>query len=180
MKSILFFTSILLFSLSSLAQEDAMNQEPVKKVETREFHGRVGQFIVDGLKAAGVKPVCTKNPNQTEERCAYQITNFYSAEETDGCGGGTTSNAAAFVHADGTKYEYRDCDGEGFEQRRRNAKPQAAKVDVTKDLQQILGELDMPKTEGWTGYIDAELIKCSTYGKDAGYTHCEIKGVFEY
>ena len=80
MKSNILFVATILISAGTFAA----GTPDGSKVSN--FSGRVGKMISTALKTADVKTACDKNG-----ACKAYITDFYSAEETDGCGGGTSS-----------------------------------------------------------------------------------------
>ena len=123
MKQKLSFVSVLLVSFIVFAKANAA-EEP-----SRFFSGKVGRLILKAMKSSGIKSVCK------EDTCTYSIKDFYTAQEGDGCGGGTTSYEASYTNADKSKFSYSACDGDGwlyrktlaFERNGRKVKPEVVK-----------------------------------------------------
>jgi hypothetical protein len=114
------------------------------------YQGRVGKFVLAAMKSAGAEAKCGK------ASCKYEISDFYSAEETDGCGGGTTSYETSFTYANKTSYSYKTCDGVEDQSARR------ALANKGDELNKILGELDFFQTSGWVSSVDIQKIECYT------------------
>jgi hypothetical protein len=149
----LFFAVTLIMSFSALAG----SQQP----KNFTYLGRVGKMVLTAMKAADVDAQCDKNG------CKYAIADFYSAEETDGCGGGTTSYETSFVYADLTPYNYRTCDGVEDQSARR------AEMNKGEQLNKVLAELDFFKTSVWVSSADIQKIECFSDAKNS-YATCVI------
>ena len=91
MKSKIIFVTTLFLSLS------ALSHSPNTDDRTVNVSGKIGKFVIDAMKSAGVEEKCNSKSNY----CTYTLTKFYSATETDGCGGGTTSHEASFIYPNG-------------------------------------------------------------------------------
>ena len=153
MKKNLSIASLLLVTLFTISQAQAA-AEPSKN-----YSGKVGKLIVTAMISSGIKSACDKDGT-----CKYIITDFSAAEETDGCGGGTTSYDTSYTNVDKSKYDYHQCEGED--------NPRMA-PNRARELVSILADLDYFKTSGWTSYANISKISCTTYKQDsAGY--CEV------
>jgi len=154
MKNLTVVAAALMLSLSAYA-----NPKPNEK-KTFNYSGRVGKMIISALKSADVKAQCDQNS------CKYTIKDFYAAEETDGCGGGTTSYDTAFKYADGSEFTFKYCEGyDGRDYQDRNNRASA--------LVTIISELDFFTTQGWTSSASLEVIDCLT-DRQASYASCTI------
>lgn len=158
MKQKMFFVATLLISLSAFSA--SAPQADAKKTVT--YSGRIGKMIIGALKAADVKANCDQNS------CKYTITNFYSAEETDGCGGGTTSYDASFTYSDSRKFTFKYCEGYDGDDGRFQDKNNRANGLVT-----IFGELDYFTTAGWTSSASIEKVDCLT-DRQITYSSCAV------
>lgn len=154
MKKTVFFTIGLIISLSAFASS------PAGEKKSFNYSGRVGKMIISALKSADVKAVCDQNS------CKYTILDFYAAEETDGCGGGTTSYDTSFTYADSRQFTFKYC--EGYDGRDFQDKNNRASALVT-----IIEELDFFTTAGWTSSASLEKIDCLTDRK-ISYASCTI------
>lgn len=143
MKQNLLFVATLLISLSAFS---ANRTEDV----TKNLSGRIGKMILTAMKDAGVKPT-----NCKDNTCTYTITDFYAADETDGCGGGTTSYETSFKYADRSEYSFRYCEGSVDDGGDRFVKKNKAQ-----ELVNVLGELDYFETSGWTSAAALSKIEC--------------------
>lgn len=143
MKKTVFFTAALLLSLSVFAASQGSEKK------TFNYSGRIGKMIISALKAADVKAKCDQNS------CKYTITDFYAAEETDGCGGGTTSYDTSFKYSDSREFTYKYC--EGYDGRDFQDKNNRAGALVT-----VIEELDFFTTAGWTSSASLEIIECQS------------------
>src|SRR5438128_1521006 len=99
MKKALFFAMALMVSATAFANEPASGKKSFN------YSGRIGKMIISALKSADVKANCDQNS------CKYVITDFYAAEETDGCGGGTTSYDTSFNYSDSRQFTFKYCEG---------------------------------------------------------------------
>ncbi len=153
MKQKLSFVTVLLITLFAFAHAQAA-AEP-----TKNYGGKVGRLILDAMKSSGVKSTCNK-----DGLCKSVITDFYTAEEGDGCGGGTTSFDTRYTNVDKSKYDYRACTGEDSHR---------IAPDKAKALVSILTDLDYSKSEGWASIIEISKIECSTDQRNT-YASCEV------
>ena len=151
-----------LFIATLLISASAFSSPGNSSDKIANFSGRVGKMISNALKAADVKPTCDKNG-----ACKSFITDFYSAEETDGCGGGTTSFDASFKYADSTEYTYRYCEGSEDQSAYRRQTNKAA------ELEKVLAELDYFQTRGWTSSASIKKIECSS-DRQNSYSNCTV------
>lgn len=155
MKKTVFIAASLLLSLAAFAGQ------PSDQKRSYTYSGRIGKMIIGALKAADVKANCDQNS------CKYTITNFYAAEETDGCGGGTTSYDTSFTYPDSRQFTFKYCEGyDGRDYQDKNNKAYG--------LVQIISELDFFTTAGWTSSASLDVIDCLT-DKKISYASCEIK-----
>jgi hypothetical protein len=140
----------LVFAMSCFFGVSAFSASPQNASKNFTYQGRVGKFVLAAMKSAGAEAKCGK------DTCKYEISDFYSAEETDGCGGGTTSYETSFTYADKTSYNYKTCDGVEDQSARR------AQVNKGEELNKILAELDFFQTSGWVSSADIQKIECYT------------------
>jgi hypothetical protein len=150
----LFFTATLFVSLSAFSS-------PQNGAKNFTYLGRVGKLVLSALKSADVEATCSKNG------CKYAIADFYSAEETDGCGGGTTSYETSFIYSDLTAYNFKTCDGLEDQSARR------ALTNKGDALNKVLAELDFFKTSGWVSSADIQKIECYSDSRN-NFSSCVI------
>lgn len=152
-----FFMIVLFLSVNSFA--DFENRTIVT--------GRVGKMVLDAMKYAGVQPAnCNEHGS-----CDYVITNFESADEGDGCGGGTTSYEAEFTYADKTKFTFHYCEGSRSDG---GENPAKAKTNKAKELTRIFNELGYDRTGGWRSSITLEKIECYASRVNAKDATCQL------
>ena len=152
-KQKLSFMTVLLIALFSFSQAQAAEQT------SKNYGGKVGRLILDAMKSSGIKSACNK-----EGLCKSAITDFFTAEEGDGCGGGTTSFDTRYTNLDKSKYDYSACTGEDNNR---------VAPDKAKALVSILTDLDYSKSEGWASIIEISKIECSTDKRNT-YVSCEV------
>lgn len=146
MKQNLLFVAALFMSLSAFAA----NRPDTTTEVSKHLSGRVGLLVLNAMKASGIKATSCK-----DNTCTYTITDFYAADETDGCGGGTTSYETSFKYADRSEYSYRYCEGSVDDGGDRFPKKNKAE-----ELVNILQELDYFETSGWTSSASLTKIEC--------------------
>lgn len=150
--------SVLFATLLTLSQaQAAVSSSPEA---TKNYGGKVGLLIVNAMKSSGIKSACDKDGS-----CKYIITDFSAADETDGCGGGTTSYDTSYTNVDKSKFEYHECEGED----NRRMPPNRAS-----ELVSIITDLDYFKTSGWTSYVNLSKITCTTYKAYPNAGYCEV------
>lgn len=155
MKKALSFAVALFLSLSV----SATSQNNEKK--SFNYSGSIAKMIIAAMEAAGVKAECDKYS------CKYMVTDFYAAEETDGCGGGTTSHDTSFTYSDATKFSFKYC--EGYDGRSFRDGNNRASALVT-----VIEELDFFTTSGWTSSASLDVIDCRAEAQSS-YAACTIK-----
>ena len=135
------FAAFFLISLISFSQAHAAES-------TKNYGGKIAQLILDAMKSSGIKSSCK------DDVCKYIITDFYTGDEGDGCGGGTTSYETSYTNADKSKFDYRACTGEDS-----NRVP----PNKAQKLVSIVGDLDYYLSSGWLSYVRISKIECSNY-----------------
>lgn len=125
--------------------------------------GKIATLLIQALVQAGVKPVKDK-----EGVKQYTITKFYSSDEGDGCGGGTTKYESSFIYANGAKHSYFACTGELDKDGNEIEIP----YDKATPIANFFSDLDLEQVEGWNGFYTAEKVACSSW---KGYLQCTIQ-----
>lgn len=154
MKRALSITAVLLLTMAVSANP----QNSEKK--SFNYSGRIAKMIISAMETAGVKAECDQHT------CKYKITDFYAAEETDGCGGGTTSHDTSFAFADSTQFAFKYC--EGYDGRSFQDPSNRAAALVT-----LIEELDFFTTSGWTSSASLKVIDCSAE-PSTPYAFCNL------
>lgn len=154
MKKAVSFTAALLMSLSVFANSQMGEKKSFN------YSGSIAKMMISALQSSGVKAECG------QYTCKYKITDFYAAEETDGCGGGTTSHDTSFTYADSSKYAFKYC--EGYDGRSYQDANNRAAALVT-----LIEELDFFTTSGWTSSASIEAIECQAE-PNTPFAYCNL------
>jgi len=141
MKNAMSFAAAIMMSLSVFANSQSGEKKSFN------YSGSIAKMMIRAMESAGVKAECG------QYSCKYKITDFYAAEETDGCGGGTTSHDTNFNYADSTQYTFKYC--EGYDGRSFQDANNRAGALVT-----LIEELDFFTTSGWTSSASIKTIEC--------------------